>query len=99
MNSKHLKKIINKQFKIAKLSLTYDDVKDGQIKDWVKKNTYTQEQHEKWKNWTNKYLREKARLTKDKAFIETAFVDISFGLKIKKEKRNNDKPRKSKKSV
>jgi hypothetical protein len=93
MNEKHLKKIIDKQFKIANLDLKYEDVYcNNEYPNWPTKFTYTPEHNEKWKNWTMKYMREKMKLTKDKALIETAWIDLNFGLRtsnqsIKKAKK------------
>lgn len=90
MNKKHIKKIIDKQFKIAGLDLKYEDVCDNQIPDWYRKYAYTQEQNEKWKNWTINYMKDKLKLTKDKAFIETTWLNLNYGLKVKKNKKNEN---------
>jgi hypothetical protein len=81
MNDKHIKKIIDKQFKIANLDLRYEDICDNQVPNWYHKYTYSPEDNEKWKDWTIKYMREKMKLTKDKALIETAWIDLNFGLR------------------
>lgn len=81
MNDKHIKKIIDKQFKIANVDLKYEDIRDNQTSNWLTKYSYTPEDNEKWKNWTMKYMREKMKLTKDKALIETAWIDLNFGLR------------------
>jgi hypothetical protein len=81
MNDKHIKKIIDKQFKIANVDLKYEDIRDNQTPNWLTKYSYTPEDNEKWKNWTMKYMREKMKLTKDKALIETAWIDLNFGLR------------------
>ena len=92
MNDKHIKKILDKQFKIANLDLKYEDVCNNQTPNWLTKYSYTPEDNEKWKNWTMKYMREKMKLTKDKALIETAWIDLNFGLRtsthsVKKSKK------------
>lgn len=81
MNSKHIKKIIDKQFKIAKLDLKYEDICEGKIPNWYHEFAYSEEDNEKWKNWTINYLRDKMKLTKDKALIETAWIDLNYGLR------------------
>lgn len=81
MNDKHIKKIIDKQFKIANLDLKYEDICDNQTPNWHTKYTYSPEDNEKWKNWTMRYMREKMKLTKDKALIETAWIDLNYGLR------------------
>lgn len=91
MNDKHIKKIIDKQFKIANVDLKYEDICDNQTPNWLTKYSYTPEDNEKWKNWTMKYMREKMKLTKDKALIETAWIDLNFGL------RTSDQPSKKSK--
>jgi len=85
MNSKHIKKIIDKQFKIAGLNLKYEDVCSNQIPNWFRKYTYTIERNEKWKKWTEKYIRNNLKLTKDRAFIEVAWLNLNYGLKVKNE--------------
>jgi uncharacterized protein YhdP len=91
MNDKHIKKIIDKQFKIANLDLRYEDVRDNQIPNWYHKYTYSSEDNEKWKNWTMRYMREKMKLTKDKALIETAWIDLNYGLRTSTRSVNNKK--------
>ena len=91
MNIKHIKKIIDKQFKIANVDLKYEDICDNQAPNWHQKYTYTPEDNEKWKNWTINYLREKMKLTKDKALIETAWIDLNFGLRISSRSLKNKK--------
>lgn len=93
MNDKHIKKIIDKQFKIANLDMKYEDICNNQVPNWYRKYTYSPEENEKWKNWTMKYMREKMKLTKDKALIETAWINLNFGLKtsarsVKNKKKN-----------
>ena len=82
MNSKHLKKIINKQFKICKKPLTYNDVSDGKMPEWFRKHTCSAAENQKWKEWTQKYLRDKMKMTKDRAFIEMSYIDVTYGLKL-----------------
>ena len=38
-----------------------------------------------------KYMREKMKLTKDKALIETAWIDLNFGLKTSTRSIKNNK--------
>ena len=91
MNDKHIKKIIDKQFKIADLDLKYEDICDNQVPNWFHKYTYSPEDNEKWKNWTMKYMREKMKLTQDKALIETAWIDLNFGLRTSTRSVKNKK--------
>jgi len=93
MNDKHIKKIIDKQFKIANLDIKYEDICNNQVPNWYHKYKYSPEENEKWKNWTMKYMREMMKLTKDKALIETAWINLNFGLKtstrsVKNKKKN-----------
>jgi hypothetical protein len=90
MNDKHIKKIIDKQFKIAKLDLKYEDVSENKMPNWCTKFTYSQEDNDKWKNWTIKYMREKLKYTKDKAVVQTAWLDMQFGFSVKKEKKSKN---------
>lgn len=84
MKENHLKKVLNKQFKIAELELKYEDICNNQIPSWYKKYTCTEEQNQKWVQWTQKYLKEKLKMTKDRATIESAWINLNYGLKIKK---------------
>jgi hypothetical protein len=88
MNSKHIKKIIDKQFKLADLNLRYEDICKNQIPNWFSKYSYSEEINKKWKNWVMVYMRNKMKLTKDRAFIETEWVNLTYGLKIKNKKKN-----------
>ncbi len=83
MKENHLKKILDKQFKIAKVDFKYEDLCDNKVPNWRKKYSYTSSDNKKWKTWTQKYMKEKLKLTKDKAFIQTAWIDQNYGLKIK----------------
>jgi uncharacterized GH25 family protein len=87
MKENHLKKIIDKQFKIANIELKYDDVCKNKIPNWYQKFTYTEEQNAKWQKWTAKYIKEKLNLTKDRAYIEACWINLNYGLKIKNGKK------------
>ena len=39
MNDKHIKKIIDKQFKIANLDIKYEDICNNQVPNWYQKYT------------------------------------------------------------
>lgn len=83
MNSKHIKKIIDKQFKLADIKLKYEDICENQIPDWYKKFSYSFETNQKWKNWVMSYMRNKMKLTKDRAYIETEWINLNYGLNVK----------------
>ena len=87
MNDKHLKKIIDKQFKIAKIEVKFEDVCQKNQRDWLAKYTCSEEENKKWKNWTIDYMRNKMKLTKDKAFIETEWLDLNYGLRVATDKK------------
>jgi len=92
MNDKHLKKIIDKQFKIADINVKYEDVFQRNQADCFNKYTYSEEDNRKWKKWTIDYMRDKMKLTKDKAFIETEWLNLNYGLRvISKNKIENKK--------
>lgn len=91
MKSNHLKKIIDKQFKIAQLDMKFEDICDNKIPNWYHKYTYTSEQNEKWRKWTQKYIKEKLKVTNDRAFIQTAWINLNYGLRIKDEKKKKTK--------
>jgi hypothetical protein len=87
MNDKHLKKIIDKQFKIANINAKYEDVCQKSQPDLFNKYTYSEEDNLKWKKWTINYMRDKMKLTKDKAFIETEWLNLNYGLRVVSEDR------------
>lgn len=91
VKSNHLKKIIDKQFKIADLNLKYEDICDNKIPNWYQKFTCTAQQNEKWVKWTQKYIKDKLKVTNDRAFIQTAWINVNYGLKIKDEKNKRKK--------
>lgn len=95
MKNNHLKKIINKQFRIAGLELSFDDIVDQKVPNWFQKYTCTQEQNDKWQNWLLKYLKTNLNLSKDRAVIETAWINLNYGLKIKRIKSEKKSTRKS----
>lgn len=86
MKDQHLKKIIDKQFKIAKVDLKFEDVCNNQIPNWHTKYTYTKEENKKWFTWVEKYIKENLKMTNDRAFIEASWINMNYGLKIKKQK-------------
>lgn len=94
MKEHALRKIINKQFKIAKIDLKYDDICENQIPEWYRKHSCTSEENDKWRKWTEDFLKKQFKYTKDKAHIEAAWLNLNYGLKIK-----NGKSQKSKKST
>lgn len=86
MKDQHLKKIIDKQFKIAKIDLKFEDIKENKIPNWYKKFSYTEEENKKWFSWMKKYIKENLKTSNDKAFIEASWINMNYGLKVKKQK-------------
>jgi len=86
MKDKHLKKIIDKQFTIAKINLKFEDICQNQIPHWYKKYSYTEEENKKWFFWMKKYLKENLNMTNDRAHIQASWFNMNYGLKIKKNK-------------
>ena len=87
MNSKHIKKIIDKQFKIANVDLKFEDVINNKIPNWYKKYSYSEENNKKWKDWMISYFKKILKFTKEKAIIEAAWIDINYGLKVNKKSK------------
>lgn len=73
--------IIDKQFEIAGLDLSYKDIL--YVKEWYLKYTYSTEQSKKWEQWVAKYLEKKMKLTKKTAQREASWFSLMYGLKIK----------------
>ena len=84
MKDQHLRKIIDKQFKIAKVDLKFEDVWENKIPNWYKKYTCTKEQNEKWVTWMKKYIKDNLKMTNDRAHIQAAWINMNYGLKVKK---------------
>jgi hypothetical protein len=74
--------IINKQFQIAGLEVTYWDIEKEQ--NWVWKYTMTKEQNDRWKDWCKLYLKNHFKKWDDyKIKSEISMIDMNWGLKIK----------------
>lgn len=82
MNDRHLKKIIDKQFKIANIKVKFEDICKDQQLEIFNKFSYTEEDNKKWKEWAINYMRDKMKLTKDKAYIQTEWLDLNYGLRV-----------------
>lgn len=82
MNSKHIQKIIDKQFLIAGHKVRYKDIVNNKVGEWWIEYTCTEEQNEKWKKWVANYLKKNLKFTKDRATVETAWIDLNYGLRI-----------------
>lgn len=78
----HLKKIIDKQFNIANLDLKYQDVVDDKIPEWYSKYSYSTKDNEKWKKWLIEYLRKELKYTRDRAYVESEWYNLCYGLRI-----------------
>jgi len=94
MKTQHLKKILEKQFKIAKVDLKFDDICEGKIPNWFYDYTCTEEENQKWQKWTQKYIKEKLKITNDRAYIQTAWINLNYGLRVEeppKPKVKNEK--------
>jgi len=75
----NLKTIINKQFEIAWINKTFEDIKDSDT--WFTDNTMTREQELEFRDYLRVYLKPfvfKFRLEK-----EVGHIMLSYSLKIK----------------
>jgi hypothetical protein len=88
MNDRHLKKIIDKQFKIANLKVKFEDICKDQQLEIFNKYSYTEEENKKWKEWAINYMRDKMKLTKDKAYIQTEWLNLNYGLRVADSNKN-----------
>jgi len=98
MNSKHIKKILDKQFKIANVDLKFEDVKDNKIPNWYKKFSYSEEGNKKWKDWMISYFKKILKFTKERAIIEAAWIEINYGLKVNKKSKTKNIVKNTKKT-
>lgn len=73
--------MINKMFKIAGHSVTYDDVKDRKD-DWYTQWTMTVEQNDEWKDWGQKYLIKELKMNKKYAETQMGMISLMWGLKF-----------------
>ena len=89
MNDRHLKKIIDKQFKIANLKVKFEDICKDQHPEIFNKYFYTEEENKKWKEWAINYMRDKMKLTKDKAYIQTEWLNLNYGLRVADSKKSD----------
>jgi hypothetical protein len=77
-----IKKIINEQFRIADIDLTFDDISDDKIPNWFCKYSYSEEKNKEWLKFVQDSLIKDLRYSKKKAIIECSWMNLSFGLKI-----------------
>lgn len=79
-----LKDLIDKMFEVAEHAVTYEDVKERKD-DWYVQWEMTEDQNQEWKNWGREYLRKKGRMNKTTAEKSMGFIDLAYGLKIKRD--------------
>ena len=75
------KEIIMEMMKIAGHDISYEDLlkeKDG----WWARYTMTQEQRDKWVDFSVNLLRTKLRWSKRKAVDQMKWVDLMWGLRV-----------------
>ena len=75
------KHLINKMFEFANLEVTYDDIV-GRKDDWYCQYTMTQEQHDKWKEYSIPYIKKHMKVTMKYAETVFAWFNLSYGLKV-----------------
>lgn len=80
-----LKDLIDKMFEVAEHTIRYDDIKERKD-DWYVQWQMTEDQNQEWKDWGKEYLRKK-RMSKQSAEKTMGWIDLMYGLKIKR----NDK--------
>ena len=69
-----------------KLDLKFEDVCENKIPNWYKKYTCTEEENKKWVTWMKKYIKDNLKMTNDRAHIQAAWINMNYGLKVKKQK-------------
>lgn len=75
------KEIIMEMMKIAGYDISYEDLlkeKDG----WWARYTMTQEQRDKWVDFSVNLLRTKLRWSKRKSVDQMKWVDLMWGLRV-----------------
>lgn len=81
-NEAFIKKIINEQFRIANIDLTFDNISDNKIPNWYNKYSYSEEKNKEWLKFVQDSLIKDLRYSKKKAIIECSWINLSYGLKI-----------------
>lgn len=73
--------LIDKMFEIAGHDIRYKDI-EGREDNWYQQWTMTEAQNKEWKEWGQKFIKQKYRLTKKGAETQMAWFDLAYGLKI-----------------
>lgn len=84
---KLVRELINKQFQICGIDLTYDDVTNNKIPNWYSKYTCTEKQNKKWREFGVKFLI-KNGFTKKNAQKEMNYFNLDYGLRLKNDVDN-----------
>jgi len=79
-----LKDLIDKMFEVAEHAVTYEDVKERKD-DWYVQWEMNEDQNQEWKDWGKEYLRKKGRMSKLSAEKTMGWIDLMYGLKIKRD--------------
>lgn len=87
-DEKLVKDLIDKMFEIAEHAVTYEDIK-GREDDWYVQWEMTEDQNQEWKDWGKEYLRKKGRMSKLSAEKTMSWIDLMYGLKIKRHDKEN----------
>ena len=83
-DEKILKDLIDKMFEVAEHAVTYEDVKERKD-DWYVQWEMTEDQNQEWKDWGKEHLRKKGRMSKLSAEKTMSWIDLMYGLKIKRD--------------
>lgn len=78
---KFIEDLINKMFKIAGHSVTYNDIKDRKD-DWYTEWTMTMKQNEEWRNWGISEMKKRFNYNKVLAEKEMDWISLMWGLKF-----------------
>lgn len=78
-----LEVLINAQFKIARYTLTYNDILG--VDDWYTKYEINMEDYNKWQTECINIIARVYRVTKKRATYEASMIGLNYGLKFKDE--------------
>jgi hypothetical protein len=79
-----LKRLVDKMFELAGHELKYEDVEDRED-EWYLEYTMTQEQNQAWYAWGIREIMTTMKYSRKLATLEMGYINLSIGLKIKKD--------------
>jgi hypothetical protein len=89
-----LQSIIDNMFKFAEIDMSYNKLIDNGVTKtdmmWMDQYEMTETQHKMWKDHSIKAIKKYLKCTQRKADAEFAWLDLMYGIKVKKETTSVD---------